>query len=84
MNHQTGQVNAFLGDVLEHIKKGKAYENLQPQLQSLLLKILAKYHNFATVFGMVRANSPLICSVFCLTNSSLTLTLHIDQFFAPP
>jgi len=48
----TGQVNALLGDVLKHVKPDKAYENLQPQLQSLVLKILAKYHNFATIFGM--------------------------------
>eukprot|EP01087_Luapelamoeba_hula_P008608 TRINITY_DN2164_c0_g1_i2.p1 TRINITY_DN2164_c0_g1~~TRINITY_DN2164_c0_g1_i2.p1 ORF type:complete len:988 (-),score=189.50 TRINITY_DN2164_c0_g1_i2:79-3021(-) len=46
------EVNALLGDVLKHVKPEKAYENLQPQLQSLLLKILAKYHDFAVVFGM--------------------------------
>jgi len=46
------EVNALLGDVLKHVQKDKAYETLQPQLQSMLLKILAKYHDFAVIFGM--------------------------------
>lgn len=51
------QVNALLGDVLKHVKPDKAYEALQPQLQSMVLKILAKYFNFGTIFGMVRLAS---------------------------
>jgi len=43
----------MLGDILKHINVDKAYLNHQPQLQSILHKVLATYpHDFSIILGM--------------------------------
>eukprot|EP01088_Endostelium_zonatum_P002802 TRINITY_DN1359_c0_g1_i2.p1 TRINITY_DN1359_c0_g1~~TRINITY_DN1359_c0_g1_i2.p1 ORF type:complete len:942 (+),score=217.40 TRINITY_DN1359_c0_g1_i2:79-2904(+) len=46
------ETNTLLGDIIRHVKENKAYESLQLQLQSVILKVLVHYHDFSTIFGM--------------------------------
>eukprot|EP01090_Pellita_catalonica_P021810 TRINITY_DN8265_c0_g1_i1.p1 TRINITY_DN8265_c0_g1~~TRINITY_DN8265_c0_g1_i1.p1 ORF type:complete len:820 (-),score=152.51 TRINITY_DN8265_c0_g1_i1:35-2494(-) len=44
--------NTLLADIIRHVKPNKAFEKLQLQLQSVVQKILAHYHDFTVIFGM--------------------------------
>ncbi|KAL6057485.1 Trafficking protein particle complex subunit 6B [Balamuthia mandrillaris] len=46
------EVNTLLGDLVKHMKVDKAYENLMAPLQSIVGKVLAEYHDFASLFAM--------------------------------
>lgn len=39
-------------DIVSHAKKEKAYENIQPQLASIVHKLLTHYPDFNIIFGM--------------------------------
>jgi hypothetical protein len=49
---QAKEVNLMLGDILRHVNVDKAYVSLQPQLQSIVQKILTTYKDFSTILGM--------------------------------
>lgn len=46
------EVNLMLGDILKHVNVDKAYLNFQPQLQSIVQKILTTYKDFSIILGM--------------------------------
>lgn len=46
------EVNAMLGDVLEHVKKDHIYENFQNEIESILMKVLSHQQNFLAIFSM--------------------------------
>ena len=48
------EVDALLGDVVKHLTPERAFEKLQPQLQSIVDKILIHMTKFDEVFMMVR------------------------------
>mmetsp|Transcript_29295 Transcript_29295/g.41243 ORF Transcript_29295/g.41243 Transcript_29295/m.41243 type:complete len:982 (+) Transcript_29295:64-3009(+) len=49
---QQREVNVLLGDILRAVKDNQIYEQVQPQLHSVVQKVLTQYHNFAQIFGM--------------------------------
>jgi len=46
------EVNTYLGDIVTHMKEAQAYEQLQTQLQSIVLKVIHHYQNFSIIFSM--------------------------------
>jgi len=49
---QARDVNTMLGDAVVHLKPNHAHEALQGELKSVVLKILAYYHDFGLIFNM--------------------------------
>jgi len=63
-------VDTILGDVVQHISPDRAYENLLPQLQSVVEKILTHMTDFSQIFGMVKfLEFPSFFSVFSFSLS---------------
>ncbi|XP_064415213.1 VPS35 endosomal protein-sorting factor-like isoform X1 [Latimeria chalumnae] len=48
------EVNTVLADVIKHMTPDRAFEDAYPQLQSVIAKILAHFHDFAVLFSMVK------------------------------
>lgn len=47
------EVNVLLADIVRHVSKDKAYERLQPQLQSIISKMTTYYSDFSLIYSMV-------------------------------
>ncbi|EDQ85942.1 uncharacterized protein MONBRDRAFT_11317 [Monosiga brevicollis MX1] len=48
----TREVNVLLGDVIAHVQPDRAFENLYPQLQSMLIKVIGHQTSFSEIFAM--------------------------------
>ncbi|XP_047464640.1 VPS35 endosomal protein-sorting factor-like isoform X2 [Mugil cephalus] len=48
------EVNTVLADIIKHMTPDRAFEDAYPQLQSVIRKILAYFHDFSVVFSMER------------------------------
>ncbi|XP_054624384.1 VPS35 endosomal protein-sorting factor-like isoform X2 [Dunckerocampus dactyliophorus] len=48
------EVNTVLADVIKHMTPDRAFEDAYPQLQSVIRKILAHFHDFSVLFSMER------------------------------
>ncbi|KAK0049257.1 UPF0505 protein [Biomphalaria pfeifferi] len=46
------EINTFLGDIIKHMTPDRAYEDFYPQLQSVVIKILAHQHDFSLLFSL--------------------------------
>eukprot|EP01113_Clastostelium_recurvatum_P024252 TRINITY_DN2894_c0_g1_i4.p1 TRINITY_DN2894_c0_g1~~TRINITY_DN2894_c0_g1_i4.p1 ORF type:complete len:702 (-),score=262.98 TRINITY_DN2894_c0_g1_i4:42-1856(-) len=46
------EVNILLSDIMAHVSQDKAYERLQPQLQSIVFKVLSNFHDFEVLIAM--------------------------------
>ncbi|KAH9503976.1 VPS35 endosomal protein sorting factor-like [Bulinus truncatus] len=46
------EINTFLGDIIKHMTPDRAYEEFYPQLQSIVIKILAHQHDFSLLFAL--------------------------------
>ena len=65
-HNQASETNRLIQDIVAHAKKDKAYESIQPQLASIVHKVLSSYPDFTATFTtMVRSpRSPHTC-VWC-------------------
>eukprot|EP00002_Diphylleia_rotans_P012179 TRINITY_DN2382_c0_g1_i2.p1 TRINITY_DN2382_c0_g1~~TRINITY_DN2382_c0_g1_i2.p1 ORF type:complete len:995 (-),score=236.10 TRINITY_DN2382_c0_g1_i2:586-3570(-) len=53
INHcTTKELNKLLGDLLKHVQPNNMFEQLQPQLQSIVYKIVSHYKEFSTIITM--------------------------------
>ncbi|XP_030629505.1 VPS35 endosomal protein-sorting factor-like [Chanos chanos] len=48
------EVNTVLADIIKHMTPDRAFEDAYPQLQSVIKKILAYFHDFSVLFSMER------------------------------
>ncbi|XP_034049227.1 VPS35 endosomal protein sorting factor-like isoform X1 [Thalassophryne amazonica] len=48
------EVNTVLADIIKHMTPDRAFEDAYPQLQSVIRKILAYFHDFSLLFSMER------------------------------
>ncbi|XP_061667033.1 VPS35 endosomal protein-sorting factor-like isoform X2 [Syngnathoides biaculeatus] len=48
------EVNTVLGDIIKHMTPDRAFEDAYAQLQSVIRKILAHFHDFTVLFSMER------------------------------
>ncbi|XP_077407451.1 VPS35 endosomal protein-sorting factor-like isoform X3 [Vanacampus margaritifer] len=53
-NFTKREVNTVLADIIKHMTPDRAFEEAYPQLQSVIRKILAHFHDFSVLFSMER------------------------------
>ncbi|XP_054990566.1 VPS35 endosomal protein-sorting factor-like isoform X2 [Sorex araneus] len=46
------EVNTVLADVIKHMNPDRAFEDSYPQLQSIIKKVIAHFHDFAVLFSV--------------------------------
>nr|DBA20299.1 TPA: hypothetical protein GDO54_016007 [Pyxicephalus adspersus] len=44
------ELNTILADVIKHMTPDRAFENAYPQLQSIITKVIAHFHDFSVLF----------------------------------
>uniref|UniRef100_G3NMI0 VPS35 endosomal protein-sorting factor-like n=1 Tax=Gasterosteus aculeatus aculeatus TaxID=481459 RepID=G3NMI0_GASAC len=48
------EINTVLADIIKHMTPDRAFEDAYPQLQSVIGKVLAYFHDFSVLFSMER------------------------------